>query len=250
MNLISIAAGKGTRLLPLTANKPKILLEICDGVTLLESQFRSVASSGIFSETLYVTGYHTDMVADALKNCAKLNGLPAEILFNPFYSSSNNFVSVWLARDQFGGETMLSNGDNLFQPDIYRTLHAAKGEGIFLAVSSKTDFDDDDMKARLDADKNLLAVAKTLDASTCQAESLGLLLVRGERARSAFCSCVEELAKDEENLNRYWLQILNHLIERGVTINTVEVDGENDWQEVDFAEDLERAAERFRSFSQ
>lgn len=249
MRIISIAAGTGTRLLPLTKDRPKILLEICDGVTLLETQVKSIASTELFEDALYVTGYCSDMVHEALHEYSIELGLSSRILFNPFYSTTNNFVSVWLAREHFGRDTMLSNGDNLFQPNIYHALNEVPNDGIYLAVSKKNEFDDDDMKAQLSSDGTLLAVAKTLDPAICQAESLGLLLVRGDSAREEFCSCVEDLAKDQENLNRYWLTILNELIARGVTVNTVNVDGENDWQEVDFAEDLMRAAERFQSIN-
>ncbi|MCK4980246.1 MAG: CTP--phosphocholine cytidylyltransferase, partial [Candidatus Delongbacteria bacterium] len=37
MRAIIIAAGKGTRLYPLTKNTPKSLLEIGNGITMLES---------------------------------------------------------------------------------------------------------------------------------------------------------------------------------------------------------------------
>ena len=249
MRMISIAAGKGTRLLPLTLNKPKILLEICDGVTLLENQIKSLSSSEVFDEALYITGYCSDMVSKALVENSLKYKLSSDIMYNPFYAITNNFVSVWMARNEFSEETMISNGDNLFQPSIYRTLNGVSGDGIFLAVSTKGKFDEDDMKAQVSSDNKLLAVAKTLNPSECQAESLGLLLVRGDQARKDFCECVEDLAKDTENLDRYWLIILNHLIGRGITVHTVSVDGEKDWQEVDFAEDLTRAAERFRSFA-
>jgi len=46
MKAMILAAGKGTRLKPLTENKPKALLEI-GGRTLLEIQIRKVLSAGI-----------------------------------------------------------------------------------------------------------------------------------------------------------------------------------------------------------
>ncbi len=246
MKLISIAAGRGTRLHPLTENTPKILLEIGDGVTLMEHQYKLISTANLFDESIYVTGFCVDKVEEAIRELSSKYSLPSGTLFNPFFATTNNFVSVWLAREHFSTETMLSNGDNLFQPSIYHDLYNAKGEGFFLAVSRKDEFDDDDMKARVSPDGKLLAVAKTLDPKDCQAESLGLFLVRGDKARDAFCQCVEDLARDEANLDRYWLTILNELISRGVEINTVNVNGEEDWQEVDFEEDLARAAERFR----
>ena len=42
MKAIILAAGKGERLMPLTSDKPKSLLELKNGITLLESQLINI----------------------------------------------------------------------------------------------------------------------------------------------------------------------------------------------------------------
>ncbi len=54
MRAIIIAAGKGTRLYPLTKNTPKSLLEIGNGLTLLESQLHSLKENEIKDITIII----------------------------------------------------------------------------------------------------------------------------------------------------------------------------------------------------
>ena len=47
MRVIILAAGKGERLMPLTNNTPKSLLELANGTSVLESQLLSIHAAGI-----------------------------------------------------------------------------------------------------------------------------------------------------------------------------------------------------------
>ena len=46
MDYVLLSAGKGLRMLPLTANKPKCLIEVDGSITVLESQLRVLESCG------------------------------------------------------------------------------------------------------------------------------------------------------------------------------------------------------------
>ncbi|HHJ36507.1 MAG TPA: hypothetical protein ENJ87_12145, partial [Gammaproteobacteria bacterium] len=50
MNLFILAAGKGSRLYPLTKDRPKSLIELTDGTTILERQIGVALESGRFSK--------------------------------------------------------------------------------------------------------------------------------------------------------------------------------------------------------
>ena len=54
MKLFILAAGKGTRLWPLTRNTPKSLIDISDGTTLLERQIEAAINSEIFEEIIII----------------------------------------------------------------------------------------------------------------------------------------------------------------------------------------------------
>ena len=61
MKAIILAAGKGERLMPLTSDTPKSLLELENGTTLLESQLININKTGI-TKVVIVTGYLTEKI--------------------------------------------------------------------------------------------------------------------------------------------------------------------------------------------
>jgi NDP-sugar pyrophosphorylase family protein len=65
MKAMILAAGKGTRMLPLTKNKPKALIEI-QGVTLLEHTIRYLNYYGI-DEIIINVHHHADQIVDFIK---------------------------------------------------------------------------------------------------------------------------------------------------------------------------------------
>ena len=109
-NVVLLSAGQGRRLAPLTDNKPKCLVNVA-GRTMLEWQLHAIAAVGI-SEVTVVTGFCGSTVEDAVKVMAP--PLRVECLHNPFYSVADNISSCWIAREKFGPDTVLVNGDTLF----------------------------------------------------------------------------------------------------------------------------------------
>jgi hypothetical protein len=95
MRAIIIAAGKGTRLYPLTKNTPKSLIEVGNGITMLESQLHSLKENGIKDITIIV-GYKAEQIEAKIKKYA--NDFNINTVYNPFYETSNNLISVWMAR--------------------------------------------------------------------------------------------------------------------------------------------------------
>ena len=61
MKAIILAAGKGERLMPLTSDTPKSLLELENETTLLESQLININKTGI-TKIVIVTGYLTEKI--------------------------------------------------------------------------------------------------------------------------------------------------------------------------------------------
>ena len=64
MKAVILSAGQGSRLLPLTADRPKCLIDFA-GRTLLDWQLDMLAGNGVTEVTL-VTGFRDDQIAAAL----------------------------------------------------------------------------------------------------------------------------------------------------------------------------------------
>lgn len=236
MNLFILAAGKGARLWPLTKNTPKSLIDLGDGTTLLERQISNAMGSELFSEIIIITGYKADQIDAKIRKYE--NQIKITTVYNPYYDVSNNLASLWTAHYRMHDDDfMITNGDNIYKNHVLEKLQADDDEAIQIAVDFKESFDEDDMKVKLDGNKNVRLISKDIDSKEVSAESVGLTLVKGERSRKLFASKIIQLMKQKAYLDKFWLEAFNSLVEDGVTIATREIRQE-DWKEVDFHPDV------------
>jgi len=227
---IIISAGKGSRLLPLTAERPKCLIEL-SGRSLLEWQLDALAGAGVH-DVVVVTGFRDDLVeAVAARRWART-------LFNPFYHVADNLGSVWMARGEFDADTLLLNGDTLVSPTLLATVIAAETGPIAVTADEKEAYDADDMKVLREGDR-LLRIGKALEPGQYNAESIGLLAFRGE-GPALFAEQVDRMMRQPDGTRRWYLRAIDALAQAGADVRTVSIRGE-EWQEVDFPEDVEKA---------
>jgi choline kinase len=230
MRAIILSAGQGSRLLPLTADRPKCLIEF-SGRTLLDWQLDMLRDSGVDHVTV-VLGFRDDQVEAAI---ARRSGGPVvETRFNPFYKVADNLGSVWIARDAFAGDCLVLNGDTLVSRDIVETVLAASKPGIAVTVDEKAAYDADDMKVVRDDAGRLTAIGKRLDAGV-NAESIGLIVFRG-RGAARFIAEVEAMLRTPEGTNNWYLKAINAIAQIDA-VETVSIAGKR-WAEVDFPEDV------------
>lgn len=244
MKIIILAAGKGERMMPLTRNTPKPLLDLGNGKTLFEEQLESIQKSNDIDEVVLVIGYLAEQIEAKMKLWRK-NGFKIATVYNPFCEFSNNLISLWLAKHQMDKDFVITNGDNLFDYDVFQNLIQNHQNGIFLTICKKEKYGEDDMKVVLDNNRKIVKVSKLIDNIKADAESVGLVLVSGERYRELFKENLEELARNKEYLDKYWLEVFNLMYKKGIPINTFEID-KIKWQEIDFHPDLEQLREKFR----
>ena len=95
MKVIILSAGQGTRLLPLTADRPKCLIPV-QGKTVLEWQIDELHRRGIDDITV-VVGYNAPMVEELLAD--RYGPGRVHTRCNADYASTDNLVSCWLVRD-------------------------------------------------------------------------------------------------------------------------------------------------------
>jgi L-glutamine-phosphate cytidylyltransferase len=228
---VILSAGKGSRLLPLTADRPKCLIEM-SGKTLLDWQLDALQAAGI-GDIVVVTGFRDHLVDEV---AARRTGV--RTLFNPFYHVADNLGSVWMARGEFDRDLLLLNGDTLVSGPLLARVLAAEPGPIAVTVDEKDDYDSDDMKVLREGDR-LRRIGKALEAGRYNAESIGLLAFRGEGPR-LFVEQVERMMRSPEGTRRWYLRAIDALAQAGADVRTVSIRGE-EWQEVDFPEDVDAA---------
>lgn len=237
MKIIILAAGRGERLMPLTQNTPKPLIDMGNGNTLLEEQMLSLQESEVVDEVVLVVGYLAEQI-EAKMRAYHDRGFRIRTVYNPFWKESNNLLSLWIARQAIAdGDVMITNGDNIFSPTVFAGL-AKQGEGIWLSVCPKKEFDSDDMKVKI-MDGFVTSVSKKTPPTEASVESPGLVMVRGERARQLFVEHLEGTVRDEDNNNRFWLEVFNHIWRKGGQVRPWMFESAGHWQEVDFHVDVD-----------
>lgn len=111
---VIIAAGFGSRFVPLTFETPKGLLEVF-GERMIERQIRQLHEAGITDITI-VVGYLKEKF-DYL-----IDKYQVKLLYNPEYSVKNTLATVYHARHLFRGRNVyLLSSDNWMRENMFHT---------------------------------------------------------------------------------------------------------------------------------
>ena len=232
MKAIILSAGRGSRLLPLTADLPKCLLPIGD-TTVLGLQLDTLHDAGV-EEAVVVTGFNAHMVDAEI--ASRTTGPRVTTLFNPFYQVADNLASCWMVREHMDGDFVIINGDTLFSPEIIDTILTAQDTDIAVTIDQKGDYDADDMKVTLDGSL-LTAIGKTLLAEQTHAESIGMLRFMGQGV-TTFRNMLEDKMRTPEGTKSWYLKAIDGLAKSGTTVGTININNAP-WSELDTPEDYE-----------
>lgn len=239
MRAIILAAGEGIRLRPHTLDRPKCLVSLA-GRPLLTHQIEALTSAGIDRITI-VTGHRADRVV-AL-------GYPTR--HNPDYARTNMVASLMCAADLLDGrdDVLIAYGDVVYEPQVVEALWGCS-EPIGVAVNTawlklwQFRMDDplsDAETLKLDGEGNIIELGKRARSyDDVQGQYMGLVKVRADFA----LELVEihrqldpdQLYDSKDLPNMYMTSFLQHLIDLGIPVRAVPVDG--GWLEVDSTTDL------------
>ncbi len=229
MKAIILAAGHGSRLLPLTLTTPKCLVEV-GGRAILDHQLDAVAEAG-FDGAVIVGGYRIDQIAAHLG--AREGDLATELVFNPFWGIANSIGSVWAARGDLDTPFALMNGDTVFDPDILRAAMAGGGDGVSLLVEPLADAGLDDMLVEADGDR-VIAVGKHLVGHAATDRSLGLIVSHGG---GAYAEALRAVIGEENGIHAYHHAVVAR-IAQAAGVRAVRIPPNVHWQEIDRPEDI------------
>ena len=232
---ILLSAGQGSRMLPLTAERPKCLIDF-SGKSLIAWQIEMLARGGV-KRIDVVTGFKTDMV-DAHLAAIDDPRVTITTQFNPFYQVADNLGSCWIARQAMEGDFLILNGDTLVSEEIVHKVQNGNGWPIAVTVDVKDAYDSDDMKVNRSPDGRLNRIGKTLTAAESNAESIGFLAFRGEGA-ALFREAVRQAMRTPEGVQHWYLKVIDGLAPTG-KVGTLSIAGLG-WGEVDFLNDIEAA---------
>ncbi len=222
MKAVILAAGTGSRLAPLTNDRPKVLVEV-RGRPILFRQLDWLAAAGIPSrDVVIVGGYMIDVLRAALTNGGYGD---CTVVLNDRYEPWNNFWSLatGLAEPAVSGHDVLQfDGDVILDEQILPRMIAAGGEAL-LAVDRRADLDDETMKVELEADGvRVHALSKQLPPAGCAGEYIGISRLSAGVARLVLAEL--RCLRDEALTGEYYEYAYYRLLSRAqVTFGIVDV---------------------------
>ncbi len=229
MKAIILAAGHGSRLLPLTLTTPKCLVEV-GGRAILDHQLDAVSAAG-FDSAVIVGGYRIDQIDAHL--AGRDGGLPTTLVFNPFWSVANSIGSVWAASPYLDTPFALMNGDTLFDAAILRGARARSAAGVTLVVEPLEEPGLDDMLVEADGER-VIAVGKHLVGHQATDRSLGLILSAGG---TAYAEALRAVIGEPDGLHAYHHAVVRRVAERS-GVRALRIAPDLRWQEIDRPEDI------------
>lgn len=238
-----LAAGEGTRLRPLTNNKPKCLVPL-QGKPLIERQIYTLRQSGI-KDIHIVAGYRSEQLING--------GLGCSISVNERYSETNMVATLFSAIDfiRQEGDLIIAYGDIVYQTENLALLLEC-GEEICLMIdqnwkalwSERMDSPLDDAETLIVNNEGyIIELGKKPESyENIQGQYTGLIKIcsdRLEELEKFYMGLDRNAIYDEKNFeNMYMTSFIQLLINSGWKAKAVMVN--NGWLEVDSIEDLEK----------
>jgi choline kinase len=233
---ILLVAGTGSRLRPLTDDRPKCLLKVGEQ-SLLRRLLKQLEAVGV-ERVVLATGYLQDRLVDEVRSWDL--SMEIDAVFNETFASENNAVSLGAAMKGLNGERfLLCDGDILLRTaDALEQLLDFPGDNVLTMMRFEA-MGEEEMKMVLASeDGRIDRLGKGLSLDVADGESLGIQKI----GPTAFTALAERLADldEEERRHLYYEDVFSELIEEGILFYACDLPPEG-WTEIDTVEDLEKA---------
>ena len=163
MKALILNSGRGTRMGDLTKDRPKCLVELEDGTSILSRQLSILEKCGII-DIVMTTGQYDKEIRDA---CSDHPELKFTFVKNELYDSTNYIYSMHKAGKHLNDDIILLHGDLVFEE--YVILRLINSEKSCVVVNTFQTDPDKDFKAYVEDDRILeIGVGLTVGAVSSQ----------------------------------------------------------------------------------
>ena len=228
---VILAAGCASRLRPQVDDAPKALVPVA-GVPILRRAIVTLMWAG-FDQFVIGTGHLEPVLRDAVARW--FPDLDVTFVGNPDYRTTNNALSLLLARAHAEGEDfLLLDGDVVFDLEVVEEL-IERGPDC-LAVRSVGEIGLEEVKVTADIHDRVLAIGKHVPVRSAMGESVGLVLFSAATSRRLF-GALHQRVRERGLVHEYYEAAFQQLLDEGVTLYGVDI-GSRYACEIDTVEDL------------
>lgn len=240
MKAVILAAGLGTRLHPITLNKPKCLVKVA-GEPIIGHQITAYQSAGI-SDFVIIGGYKVSMLKEYCKK--QFGEIDLTIIENKDFSTTNNMYSLYLAKDMLKGQDfILSNGDVVYDPQIVNLF--VKDAKADMIACDKGSYDNESMKISVH-NGYVSDISKEIPANEAYGNSIDLYKISAGSSDILF-SEISKIVEHENDLNEWFEVALQRLFAKNhLSMRPFDIEGRR-WVEIDNLADLSEGDKLFNN---
>ena len=247
MKAIIVAAGPGSRLNPLTNERPKCLLQV-GGKTILERALEALRENGI-KRIAVVRGYYSQLI-----------DYPNITYYeNPDYRANNILRSLFYAEQEMDDDFIFSYSDIVYNREIVAQLMECKAE---IAITTDVNW----LQHYEGRDLHPISEAELVKLENGQVVKIGKEVVRPDEAHGEFIGLAKFTKSGAEAMRTayhriaeerptapfqhaaslkkaYMTDMIQELVDNGSLVQSSDIKG--GWMEIDTPQDLERAQRQF-----
>jgi len=242
MKGIILAAGQGTRLRPLTDDRPKCMVEY-RSVPLIDRIIDTLGSCGV-SPLVIVAGYR----AEVLEKHVRMRH--ARIIVNSDFDSTNMVHSLFCADAELTGDALISYSDIIYKQEVLQSLLDCPAD---LAITIDTEWlalwqlrmDDplaDAETLQLDCNGCVLDLGRKPNSlDEIQGQYMGLIKISEriwDQVKAIYHGLDRQTLYDGKSFRQmYMTSFLRELIQSGIACQSVPI--QRGWLEIDAPSDLD-----------
>ena len=244
MQAIIIGAGRGSRLMPTTADTPKCFADVGEK-RILDWTLHAFAENGI-DDVCFIGGYRIEAVQADYPQFA--------FRHNDDWPNNNILASLFYAEDRMDGPFICCYSDTLFSAAVVNRLLTADGD-IALVVDTdwldrythRTEHPSDDAEKVTVENGLVTRVHREIAEANAHGEYIGVAKFSAEGARQLrehYHRCRKQFAgqafREANSFDKaYLIHLLQEMIETGVSM--VHVDTPGEYIEIDTQQDYDYA---------
>ncbi|NOH70738.1 phosphocholine cytidylyltransferase family protein [Vibrio pectenicida] len=240
MKMIILAAGKGTRLAPLTDSKPKCMVEY-NSKPIIDRIMKTAFSCNIDNIAI-VNGYKRSVLEEHLK------GTSVNFFTNERFDKSNMVSTLFCAKDFMDDDLIISYSDIVYRKEILDLLKNNNDD--FCVVIDRqwkklwlqrTDDPLSDVETLRVRGGNIIEIGKKTDSyDDIEGQYIGLLKI-SKKAIKEVVDFYESLDENEvydgtDYKNMYMTSFIQKIIDNVMDVKPLYIDG--GWVEIDSISDL------------
>lgn len=232
MKALILAAGFGSRLMPITEHLPKSLVPV-NGTPILFKQIANLLENGITDITI-ISGYCADVLSARV-----LERWPfVRIIESRDYATTNNMYSAWLGRTAVqGGAFLMMNADVFFDASVIRALLDCPAEDAI--VTDIGTWIGESMKV-VEEGGRLTEISKKIPPERALGSSIDVYKFSEAGGTAFFDKCAEYIKAGDL---KKWSEVALNDILPACDFRACPLQGR--WFEIDDHEDLRKAEELF-----